>query len=91
MTKTERIAQILERAAVETLQQSHDDLAHTLTEFVDQMLRGSHLPTPVQWLAVANALQTAAPQMRLSSNPQWSVQVADLITATVSVTSEVTP
>lgn len=62
-----------------SLQASHDDVAHTLTDFADQLLRGSHNPTLAQWIAVANALDTAALHMRPEANPKWTAEVAALI------------
>lgn len=63
-----------------TLQQSHDELARAVAEFLDQKLTGSHEPTVLQWLTLAAALNEAAKHQ----DPQafsrgYVAHVADLI------------
>jgi hypothetical protein len=77
-----------------TLQHSHDELAKGLVAIVDQIVRGSHAPTPAQLLEAATALREAAPFIRENAwgvNPKYALQLADIIQEKFGVDAWVAP
>jgi len=64
-------------------QKSHDELARSLVQIVDQLTRGSHPPTPAQFLEAASALRQAAPHLAPNAwgiTQRYAQGMADLLT-----------
>jgi len=67
----------------DSFQKSHDELARSLVQIVDQLTRGSHPPTPAQFLDAACALRQAAPHLAPNAwgiTQRYAEGMAELLT-----------
>lgn len=69
----------------ETLQASHDALAHQLTWLLGQLIYGSHAPTRMQLLMALGTLRESLPHITPPEPPQVAPNVAYLDDLTARV------
>ena len=60
------------------LQKSHDELAASLSEIVDQLCRGWHGPTRAQIARATDALAEAAPHIKEPAYAKWAAAMHDI-------------
>jgi len=76
------------------LQTSHDELAKALVSIVDQIVRGSHMPTPAHLLEVAGVLRDAAPHIRedeTGKKPRYASFMAEIIQEKYGIDAQIAP